>query len=110
MELIENQSVIRGLENAQLIFDWCKMEWEYDGKYGVWDEDFRYDVYSMFITRMNLDKVRRYGNETGRIKFSKQKPCGGYVTGSITEIRGRQGLQNSTVCFSTIATKDDAIT
>ena len=60
MDKIKDGEVNRGLENVELIFDWCSMEWEYDGKYGVWDDDFRYDVYSMSIPRMGLAEVRRY--------------------------------------------------
>ena len=61
MNLIAAGLVDRGLENVELIFDWCKMEWEYDGKYGVWDDDFRYDVYSMSIPRMGLAEVSWVG-------------------------------------------------
>ena len=59
MALFSLGKEIRGIKNVQLIFDWCKWDWEIDGKYGVWDEDFRFNLYSMNITKLTVEQVRR---------------------------------------------------
>ena len=33
----------------QIMFDWCEWEWNLRGKYGVWDDDFRFESYSLGI-------------------------------------------------------------
>lgn len=48
MLLVMNTGTV-GIENAQLMFDWCSWEWDFSGRYGVWDDDFRYTVYSLGI-------------------------------------------------------------
>ena len=52
MTMVENGTWFRDVDNATLMFDWCSWEWEVEGQYGVWDSDFRFDVYCMQITAL----------------------------------------------------------
>ena len=47
-----------GVVDAQLIFNWCHFEWEIEGNYGVWDDDFRFEIYSMGITKIAMASIR----------------------------------------------------
>ena len=40
------------IDAPHLMFDWCYFTWEIEGNYGVWDSDFRYEVYSLGIQRL----------------------------------------------------------
>ena len=45
------------MDDATMIFDWCRWEWEIEGNYGVWDDDFRFEVYSLTIPSIAKAKV-----------------------------------------------------
>ena len=42
----------------QLMFDWCRWQWNILGRYGVWDSDFRFELYSMGIITHTTTRAR----------------------------------------------------
>ena len=45
------------VNHGELMFDWCRWEWEMDGNFGVWDDDFRFDLYSCNISANSMKQV-----------------------------------------------------
>ena len=39
------------------MFDWCVFSWEIEGNYGVWDDDFRFEVYALGIPKLAVATI-----------------------------------------------------
>ena len=45
------------VEYARTIFDWCRWEWSFKGRRGIWDTDFRFETYSLGLVILADTKI-----------------------------------------------------
>ena len=57
MALIGDGGLKCGIDDAMLIFDWCDWGWELDGNNFLWDDDFRFHVYTLSLSKLEFKQV-----------------------------------------------------
>ena len=63
---------------SRIIFDWCRWEWSFTGRRGIWDTDFRFETYSLglvYLADTEIDILVEFDKnaENGSDYFKKWK-------------------------------------
>ena len=57
IESAAEAAIKNNVKHFPIIFDWCRWEWSFTGRRGIWDSDFRFETYSLGLVYLVDTKI-----------------------------------------------------